>query len=186
MLGAVEQAFDTPEGRMARRVIEGDASAEAELCRAFAPRIRLYGLRHLRNEAAAADLVQDVLLVMLSALRGGRVADAARIDSFVLATCRYQVWEARRTSTRREQILEGAHQELGPASPITEQVPLDSERLASCFAQLPPREQEIVYRTFYEESSADEIGAALSLSPGNVRVIRHRALARLQACMELG
>ena len=33
-----------------------DGSAEAEFCRRFAPRIRLYGLRHLRNEAAAADL----------------------------------------------------------------------------------------------------------------------------------
>ena len=38
--------------------------------------------------------------------------------------------------------------------------------------------------TFLEDRDADEIGKALELSPGNVRVIRHRALARLQACVE--
>ena len=32
-------------------------AAERELCLLLAPRIRLYGLRHLRNETAAADLV---------------------------------------------------------------------------------------------------------------------------------
>jgi hypothetical protein len=34
-------------------------AAEHELCVQLAPRIRLYGLRHLRDEAAAADLVQE-------------------------------------------------------------------------------------------------------------------------------
>src|SRR6478672_11792202 len=41
-----------------------DVEAEGELCRRMAPRLRLYGLRHLRNEQAAADLMQQVLIVM--------------------------------------------------------------------------------------------------------------------------
>jgi RNA polymerase sigma-70 factor (ECF subfamily) len=40
--------------------------------------------------------------------------------------------------------------------------------------------------TFVEDRDADEIGAAFAISAGNVRVIRHRALARLQACVEGG
>ena len=37
-----------------------------------------------------------------------------------------------------------------------------------------------------EDRDTDEIGSTLKLSPGNVRVIRHRALARLQTCMDRG
>ena len=39
--------------------------AEAELYRRLAPRVRLYGLRHLRDAQAAADLVQQVMLITL-------------------------------------------------------------------------------------------------------------------------
>ena len=41
---------------------------EAELYRRFAPRVRLFGLRHLRNEAAAQDLVQEAFVVTLERL----------------------------------------------------------------------------------------------------------------------
>ena len=42
----------TEEGRMARRIVEAapgrDPEAESVLCRRLGPRLRLYGLRHLR------------------------------------------------------------------------------------------------------------------------------------------
>jgi RNA polymerase sigma-70 factor (ECF subfamily) len=38
----------------------GGREAEAELFRRMAPRVRLYGLRHLRDEHAAEDLTQQV------------------------------------------------------------------------------------------------------------------------------
>ena len=65
------------DGALARRILAAapgkDPAAESELCRRFAPRIRLYGLRHLRSDAAAADLTQDVLLMTLQKLRSGAV-----------------------------------------------------------------------------------------------------------------
>jgi len=63
------------DGDLARRAGRPgrDAAAEGELCRRFAPRIRLYGLKHLRDEERARDLVQSVLLVVLEAVRAGRV-----------------------------------------------------------------------------------------------------------------
>ena len=52
---------------LARRIaggLPGSTDAEeAELYRRFAPRVRLYGRRHLQNDAAADDLAQDVLLL---------------------------------------------------------------------------------------------------------------------------
>jgi hypothetical protein len=85
------------DGALARRVAKADASpdsaAEAELYRRLGPRVRLYRMRHLRDPNAAADLMQQVLLMMLERLREGRLREPERIASFVLGTCRMTVLE---------------------------------------------------------------------------------------------
>jgi RNA polymerase sigma-70 factor (ECF subfamily) len=50
-------------------------------------------------------------------------------------------------------------------------------------AQLGEQDRVVLVLTFYADQSAAEIGAALGLSDGNVRVTRHRALVRLSACV---
>ena len=67
------------DAALAQRIAEGDREAEAEVCRRMGPRIRLYGLRHLRSASAADDLVQQVLLKTLETLRAGRLRDAAKL-----------------------------------------------------------------------------------------------------------
>jgi RNA polymerase sigma-70 factor (ECF subfamily) len=41
----------------------------------------------------------------------------------------------------------------------------------------------VLVLTFHSERSALEVGRELGLSAANVRVIRHRALTRLRACL---
>jgi RNA polymerase sigma-70 factor (ECF subfamily) len=161
----------------------GDPYAEAELCRRFAPRIRLYGLRHLRSAAGAADLVQDVLMMTLTKLRAGALRDSGKLASFILGTCRQMVIDGRRGGHRRERILEtfaASFVELTEESGES----LDVERLESCLARLAERERSVLVMTFYDERPADEVGASLGLSPGNVRVIRHRGIEKLRLCID--
>ena len=94
-----------------RRVRGGDRDAEAELFRRLAPRVRLYGLRHLRDPAAADDLAQDVMLLTFDSLRAGKVRESERLASFVLGTCRRVVIDIRRGAARRQRLLERS----GPA-----------------------------------------------------------------------
>jgi RNA polymerase sigma-70 factor (ECF subfamily) len=166
---------------LARRLAAGDREAEAELFRRLAPRVRLYGLRHLRDPAAAEDLVQDVLLMAFDGLREGKVRDPGQLASYVLGTCRRVVAGWRRGAQRRREILERHGRELAPAAAAGPK--LDLDRLAGCLRGLAERERTVAVLTFYAERSADEIGFELGLSPGNVRVVRHRALLRLRACM---
>ena len=56
---------------------------------------------------------------------------------------------------------------------------IERERLAACLATLSERERSVVIASFFEEDSKP----ALGLSEGNLRVIRHRALGKLRACM---
>ena len=174
------------DGALARRIGEAgaapDSAAEAELYRRLAPRVRLYGLRHLRDRDAAADLVQHVLLVTLERLRAGKLREPDRIVSFVLGTSRMTVLEMRRGTWRRETLLE-TWGETAEAVDAPEPLALDPDRLARCLEGLSERERSVVVLSFFADKPADEVGAELSISGGNVRVIRHRALARLRECM---
>jgi RNA polymerase sigma-70 factor (ECF subfamily) len=56
------EAMSDDDAALARRIAAAPGEArdeEEELARRFAPRIRLYGLRHLRDRDAANDLVQQ-------------------------------------------------------------------------------------------------------------------------------
>jgi RNA polymerase sigma-70 factor (ECF subfamily) len=155
-----------------------DAGAEAEFCRRFAPRVRLYGLRHLRDRHAAADLVQQVLMMTLERLRAGKLRDPERLASFVLGTCRRVVLEQYRGTARRAALLEtwaDTEEAVEDAEPRV----FERDRLANCLAALSERERAVVIASFFEEGSAEP-----GLSAGNVRVIRHRALGKLRTCME--
>src|SRR3954447_10433830 len=85
-------------------VAGGDRQAERVLCQRFAERIRLYGLRHLRDEDAARELVQHVLLLVIERLRDGTIEEPGRLASFVLGTCRFVVWDLRRGERRRQEL----------------------------------------------------------------------------------
>jgi RNA polymerase sigma-70 factor (ECF subfamily) len=182
-------AFDADDdAAIALRIVScapgRDSAAEAELCRRLGPRIRLYGRKHLRDEAAAADLMQDVLVLLLSRLRQRGVREPEQIVSFALGTARQMVADRRRGDARRVRILEKFPVDLLPPELEEEtREPVDTRRLKRCLGALPERERAVLVMTFYDDRPADAVAAELKLSAGNVRVIRHRGLERLRGCM---
>ena len=176
------------DGDLALRVAARGADsgdAEAELCARLAPRVRLYGLRHLRDPASADDLVQEVLLLTLERLRAGRVHDPDRLASFVLGACRLVVWNQRRGRRRRSELLD-RHPGAFPSRAEPDLLPLDLDRLRECLARLAERERAVLVETFYEERPSAVIAGRLGLSPDNVRTVRHRAFVRLRDCVRGG
>jgi RNA polymerase sigma-70 factor (ECF subfamily) len=160
----------------------GDVAAETELYRRLAPRVRLYGLKHLRDRQAASDLVQQVLLLTLERLRAGKLRDPERLVSFVFGTCRMMVLELRRTGARRERLLDQYADDVPMADPAASPR-LDHARLVGCLERLSERERSVLVMTFYDDQPAKEVAVALGLSEGNVRVIRHRGIERLRDCV---
>jgi RNA polymerase sigma-70 factor (ECF subfamily) len=184
----MQQAVDASDGELARAVAagaHGASEAESELYRRFAPRVRLYGLRHLRDEEAARDLVQQVMLLTIEKLRQGGVRDTGQIASFILGASRTMAMAARRKDARRERLRDAFHAPDAFAAPDAGAA-LDLDRLEHCLAQLAQRERSVVLLTFYAESEAAVVAAEVGVSEGNVRVIRHRALAKLRACVLAG
>ena len=92
------------DGELAQAIAAGTEAAEAaeaELYRRFAPRVRLYGLRHLRDEDGARDLMQQVLLLTVQKLRDGAVRDVDMVGSFILGTSRMLAVTLKRRDRRR-------------------------------------------------------------------------------------
>lgn len=188
MLGAscysrpgVSQAADDSE--LVRRIGAAPMQSradESELCARLAPRVRLYGLKHLRDRDRADDLVQQVLVALLEAVREGRIEDPERLPRFVLGICRNMVTrlrvQASRLTTVSPEALDVPFEDVGPAR-------VSPARLYACLEKLDERAFAVVRMSFMEERLPGEIADALGTTQGNVRVIRHRAVARLQKCL---
>lgn len=166
---------------LAPRIANGDREAEAEMCRRMGPRIRLYGLRHLRSSSAADDLVQQVLLKVLESLRSARLRESDKLAHFVLGTCRMIVVDLRRSAQRQEELLAKFGADLVPEPQPMPSV--DDRQLARCVQALKERERSVVVMTFYDDHTAARTAESLGISEANVRVIRHRALQQLRICM---
>jgi RNA polymerase sigma-70 factor, ECF subfamily len=171
---------------LARRIAGGPAGStdveESELYRRFAPRVRLYGRRHLRSDAGADDLAQEVLLLTIERLRAGEVQKLEQIGSFILGTSRMMCHSERRVARRREALaarFADASIETAPPSLSS----LDARRVAACLRGLAERERLVLLLTYYADREAPRIAEQLSLSAGAVRVIRHRAIANLRDCV---
>lgn len=167
---------------LAKQIREGrDRAAEAELFRRMSPLIRLYGLRHLRDEHAADDLVQQFLFIAIEALRAGRLRESDKLASFVLGTCRMTVLESRRSASRKERLLEQFGPDLAVAMQPSPEP--DQKQLAQCVQKLRERERAVIVMSFYDEQTGADVARFLGVSETNVRVIRHRAIHHLRGCM---
>jgi RNA polymerase sigma-70 factor, ECF subfamily len=173
------------DAELVRRISSGEdaAAAESELCRRFAPRVFLYGLKHLRDEDLARDLVQTVLLSVLVAARAGRIVDPSRADRYMLGAsrnlaARMRDREARSAGDEALADLPAPLPDDGVADPI------ELGALFRCLGRLEERARHIVMLSFQQRKPTDEVAARLALTPGNVRVIRHRAIAALRRCLD--
>jgi RNA polymerase sigma-70 factor (ECF subfamily) len=185
--GSAQTGLSTAsDGELARAIAAAPAGAaqaeESELYRRFAGRVRLYGLRHLRDDAAADDLAQQVLLVTIERLRAGEVRNPDEIGSFILGTSRMLAGSMARKTRRREALLALFHapeRYVEPADGGTG----DIDAMERCLHGLAERDRRVLLLTFYAEKTSAEIAAELGVTGTVVRVARHRALGRLRDCV---
>jgi len=175
------------DGDLAREVASataGDAAAaEGELYRRFARRVRLFGLKHLRDDMAADDLAQQVMLIAIERLRAGEIRNPNEIGSFILSTSRMVATGLRRTERRRQNL----HQRVDAGEPMNLPADarlFDADRIRPCLGALRERERTILLLTFYAERPMPEIAEKMGMSAGAVRVARHRAVAAMRDCLE--
>lgn len=172
-----------PDDPVVLRALAGDREAEREVCRRLLPAIRAFAQRRLRA-ATAEDFAQDALIILLEAMREGRVNEPARVASFALGICRNLARERARTGERRRELLAQYGVADGDLSVSEGPSALPRAHLEDCYSQLTERARRVIRATFCDDDGDAEIAATLAISEANVRVIRHRTLAALRSCLE--
>jgi RNA polymerase sigma-70 factor (ECF subfamily) len=170
---------------LAERIRNADRSAETELAQRFCGRVYAMALVRTRDREAAKDLAQEIMLVVLGALREGRLRDHASLAGYVCATARNRINSFLRT-LRDESVV-------SPSQPIEttrldpEKAFEDADRRRSArraIEQLSPADQEILRLTLSEGLQPKAIAARLGLKPEVVRKRRSRAVRRARKAMQ--
>jgi RNA polymerase sigma-70 factor (ECF subfamily) len=162
----------------------GARDAEASLCRRYGRRAQLYGRKHLHDAARAVDLAQSVMLAVLEAARAGRIEDPLRLDRFVLGTCRNIAQRMREVDARAQPTEQAALESFAAVPPTPTLERADVGALFRCLRALDPRGRMVIHLSFNEELSSEKIAVMVETTAGNVRVLRHRALAQLRRCLD--
>jgi RNA polymerase sigma factor (sigma-70 family) len=157
---------------LVRRIIAGDASAEADLARLFAGRLFEMALAHTHAEHSAKDIAQQTLLVVIEALRGGQLKQPDSLASFVYGTAANVLRHHRRDLRRRaqERPVDPADGAFAPEDEVEAGERRDALRKA--LAQLDSTDREVLL-------TPREIARRLGLSAEVVRQRKHRALQRI-------
>jgi RNA polymerase sigma-70 factor, ECF subfamily len=166
---------------------DGDRRAIERLLASIRPLVVRYCRarvgRQERSFASADDVAQDVCIAVLTALPRYR-HEGRPFLAFVYGIAAHKVADAHRAVARNrccELVSEV------PEAPVTEEGPEHralygelSERMARLLLVLPERHREIVVLRVVVGLSAQETAEAVGSTPGAVRVMQHRALARLR------
>ncbi|MBP7001144.1 sigma-70 family RNA polymerase sigma factor [Amaricoccus sp.] len=170
---------DPPLEDLLRAANRGDARAYAAFLAAVAPMIR--AVARARGGALGPETCEDVVQETLLALHDKRRTwrEDAPVRPWLFAIVRHKVVDAFRARGRRVHVDIADFADALPAEPGPDPTERrDAERM---IGRLDPRSARIVRAIGLDGASVPEVGAALGMSEGAVRVALHRALRRLAA-----
>ncbi len=140
---------------------------------------RIFGFIYAKvgNREAAEDLTSQVFVKAARWLAEDRSADSIR--SWLYTTARSAIVDYWREQSHYPSVpLDDAMALLFCGTDGPEEVRRTRERALRILAALPEREREVLRLRFLRGYTAGEIGQAMGLTPGNVRVLQLRALRR--------
>ncbi|HVS04100.1 MAG TPA: RNA polymerase sigma factor [Thermoanaerobaculia bacterium] len=164
------------------------AALEAELGARFTGRLRLFAARRLGDATAAEDVAQAVLRRVVAALRTDRIRSLDALPAFVYQTARHLCLHRSRACGRERRAL--ATLAAGPPPAATADALsglIEAERAAvvrGALEQLPAADRELLRLLYYDLLEPVEAARRLGVSPGALRVRKHRALGRLAELLE--
>ncbi len=182
-LGARHRSADAREN--SSDVAAPDAArAEHELSERYSQRLRFFVTRRIHDTAAAEDIAQETLQLVVKALREGKVENLAALPGFVFTTARNLCLHWVRSAARENSALQRFHSGLDrtPESRDVLTTLINEDRckvVRAALDQLPSGDRDLLSLLFYKGVSAEEAAESLGISPAAVRVRKHRALQRL-------
>jgi RNA polymerase sigma-70 factor (ECF subfamily) len=200
------------DGELLERLRAGDQDAFMTLVDRYGPLMLRIALTHVRSRAVAEEVVQEAWLGVLQGL--DRFEGRSSLKTWILRIVANRARtrgerEARSVplsslgpETGEDEPAVDPDRFLPPDHPLypggwgipphswagmPEERLLASETLdqvRAAIAKLPPRQQEVIVLRDVEGWDPEEVSVALELTPGNERVLLHRARSKVRAELE--
>jgi RNA polymerase sigma-70 factor (ECF subfamily) len=175
---------DVPvDGDLAERVAQGDRAAEDALVQRYAGRVLAMALARTRNRESSREIVDDVLMAVIEALRRGTVRDTSRLAAFVHGIARNLINNHLRVRGSRPPTESIPDDLPGPDGREDCERAAESAQLRRLIDTMDQHDREIIVLALVEGLSPAEIADQTGLSKDVVRQRKHRALSRLQAML---
>jgi len=165
---------------LSERIQLGDRAAENELVGLYSGRVFAMAMVRVRDREAVRELVNDVMMATVTALRRGTVHDTARLGAFIHGTALNLVHSHLRECGRMPRT-DGTGEE--PTTPdLAESCERDSDlqEIGDCVRRLSQQDQQVLFMSLTEGLKPGEIALRLGISAEVVRQQKSRALKRLK------
>ncbi len=165
-------------------------AAYAQLFHYFAPRIRHYGLRHLRSETRAMELVQETLLAVWQKAALYHPEKGAP-TTWIYTVMRNQCFDMlRRQQVSKEDLVAEDIWPVLEFQAVEEEANDPGEndiltrQLSHYLHLLPPAQQEVVRSVYLQDQTLQEIADRLQVPLGTVKSRLRLGLAKLREQIE--
>lgn len=166
--------------RLVRAIVDGDQAAEQAFALRYMRPVKAMLLARSRNPDLASDLLQDVMIEAICALRRGQLREPQKLSSFVIAIARNLLNSHFRGAVRRPESLELPDNLPDLSSEKDSLEEMERERLAmSAIAGLETLDRRILQMTLVDGLKPGAIAEQLRMSSEVVRQRKVRATRRV-------
>ena len=162
----------------------GDEAALSELYTLYFPRVYRYILARTGNQYDAEDLAEEVFMRVLEAIERFQWREAP-FSAWLFRIAHNAVISQRRKETARGRsvpLTEGlAVDGAGPEELVERRLALNDIMAAA--QKLPEAQRQVISLRFAAGLSVAETARAMDKGEGNVKVIQHKAIAKLREMM---
>ncbi|MGD8360888.1 MAG: sigma-70 family RNA polymerase sigma factor [Gemmatimonadota bacterium] len=173
-----------PDPRLIQRARQGETAALGSLLAEVGPIVAQWAMARTGDPDEAADLAQEVLILMtrkLDSFRGD-----SRFLTWLFTVTRNQAIERHRSLARRERKMERLTSHMVKENPVVRgpESEIDEARIRNVVGtflrELPQRQREVFQMAEIQGLTSPEIGQILGLEPGSVRAALFKARRTLR------
>jgi RNA polymerase sigma-70 factor (ECF subfamily) len=178
MTGAADEAS------LIGRIAAADATAMRALFARHQVRVFRFVLRHVRNEAVAEEITNEVFLEVWRS--AGSYAGASSVATWILSIAHHRAVSSLR-KRREESWDEEAAAELPDAGDNPEEAAQKADKaliLRRCIAALSPEHRGIIDLVYYHEMSISEASEVLQIPENTVKTRMFYARKRLSELLQ--
>jgi RNA polymerase sigma factor (sigma-70 family) len=178
--GSLTQEAAQENERLVRAIVGGDRDAEQAFAARYLRPVKAMLLARSRDPDVAADLLQDVMIEAICALRRGQLREPSKLASFVIAIARNRLNNHFRSSVRTPESLEFPENLPDLSSDAAKMEEQEREDLAmSAISSLDAVDRSILQMTLVEGLKPGVIAQRLQMNPEVVRQRKLRATRRV-------